>query len=315
MSINNKKIFEIVKIGKKNCESEQNIGSKAKTIKNHKNPIKNFDNKEKVYNKFFQISNYNSKRLFFGSKNNKNNAINDINKKNKENDFLGKKRDLFKIDIHKDFSIFHFGDYNADIRKIIQNLLDNQDKESSKTIAESENNKKKKKIKIKNVRTRKDNADNIRKKIKSRFLKHLRNAVNERLKSAGSEKFFKLLPQIFITDISRVKNKIALDLSFKEIFSKNFFKGTKINKNISDIFNYYHNISVLEYLEGNKEIGEKSNFNTFKNMKFRQIFNEYLKSRQFEMEIASLMKKNENDKYIENYIIKARDLIDFFVNK
>ena len=46
-------------------------------------------------------------------------------------------------------------------------------------------------------------------------------------------------------------------------------------------------------------------------MKYSQIFDEYLKSYEFEMEIASLKSQKENDKYIRNYIIKARSFIDF----
>ena len=49
-------------------------------------------------------------------------------------------------------------------------------------------------------------------------------------------------------------------------------------------------------------------------MKFSQIFNEYLKSKEFEMEIALLKKENESEKYIKDYIIRANDLIEFFSN-
>ena len=305
------KIFDIVK-EKKNCKIKRNIDSNGKVAENHINEIKDFYNKEKNCNKFTSILFYDSKRLFFGIDKNNTNVITDITNQNKDNDFIGKKRNLFKIESHKDFSIFNYGDYNIDIRKMIQEIMDNSNKVNFIVGAKSE--KKRRKIKIKDVHTRKENADNIRKKIKLRFLKHLRNVVNERLREAGAKKIFKFLPQRFTSDISRKKNKAVLNLSFKEIFSKNFLEGYALNENNSDLLNYYHNISVLEYLEKNKEISEKSNFNIFKDMKFYQIFNEYLKSREFEMEIASLREEKENDKYIKNYIIKARDLIDFFAN-
>ena len=171
---------------------------------------------------------------------------------------------------------------------------------------------KKHKKKVKNILKRKENADNIRKKIKARFLKDLRNTINKRLEIAGSNKFFKLLPQSFITNISKAKNKPILDLTFKEIFTKNFCENGK--KCGPDLKNYHHNLAVLDYLEKNKNISEKSNFNNFKNMTFNQIFNEYLNSKEFEFEIASLKQEKESDKYIENYIIKASDLINFFSN-
>ena len=100
-----------------------------------------------------------------------------------------------------------------------------------------------------------------------------------------------------------------MNLSFKELFSTNFCEGQKI-----DDFNYHHNLSVINYLEANKEISEKSNYKKFKDMKFYEIYNEYLKSKEFEMEIASLKQEKETDNYIKNYIIKASDLIDFFSN-
>ena len=49
-------------------------------------------------------------------------------------------------------------------------------------------------------------------------------------------------------------------------------------------------------------------------MKYYQIFNEYLKSKEFEMEIASLKQEKENDKYIKHYIIKANNFLNFFNN-
>ena len=228
---------------------------------------------------------------------------------------LGKKRNFFKIDYPKDFHIFNCGQYNQysrqKIDEVMKELSNNNSKEERDYTTINSGNKKKYK-KIKNVQKRKENADNIRKKIKSRFLKVLRNTVNERLKIAGSKKFFKFLSQKFISNVSREKNKAALDLTFKEIFSKDFCEAEE--KDQTEYINYKHNLEVLKYLEENKEISEISNFNIFKNMKYSQIYNEYLKSKEFEIEIASLKTEKENEKYIKDYIIKASDLIDFFTN-
>ena len=231
--------------------------------------------------------------------------------KKESTNLLGKKRNFFKIDYPKDFSIFNYGQYNQYSRQKINEVMNELSKDNSNEEGEEIMNKKKYK-KIQNVQKRKENADNIRKKIKSRFLKVLRNTVNERLKIAGSKKFFKFLSQKFISNVSKEKNKAALDLTFKEIFSKDFCEGE--TKDQSEYTNYYHNLEVLKYLEENNEISENSNFNIFKNMKYSQIFNEYLKSKEFEMEIASLKSQKENEKYIKDYIIKASDLIDFFSN-
>ena len=47
-------------------------------------------------------------------------------------------------------------------------------------------------------------------------------------------------------------------------------------------------------------------------MKYSEIFNEYLLSKEFELEICSLKKEKENDKYIIDYIIKAKNFIIYF---
>ena len=163
--------------------------------------------------------------------------------------------------------------------------------------------------KRKNLPKRKDNSDNIRKKVKSRFLKVLKNAVNEKLKLAGSKKFFNFLPQTFVSNVSKDKNKDMFDSTFKDIFTKNFCEDKDGNQ--PDVKKYHHNLSVIEYLENNKEIAEKSNYNNFKNMKFYQIFYEYLKSKEFELEIVSLKMERENEKYIKEYIFKACNFIEF----
>ena len=226
-----------------------------------------------------------------------------------------KKINLFKTFCPKDYLIFHCGDYNKYARekidKVLVELCQNSIEFEEWPI--NSGNRRKNTKKIQNVQKRKENADNIRKKIKSRFLKVLRNTVNEKLKLAGSKKFFKFLPQVFICNVSKEKNKSVLHLSFKDLFSKNFYEeDEKANK--SDLVNCYHNVSVLEYLEKNQEISVKSGFAQFKNMSFYKIYKEYLKSKEFEMEIAGLKSQKESDKYINNYIIKAGGLIDFFCN-
>ena len=240
--------------------------------------------------------------------------------KKSSNNFLCKKRNrfLFTINNPKEFSVFNHGGYNHYSKKLIQEVIENNFQNNIENATGGANaesgNKKKRSIKLKNIKKRKENSDNIRKKIKTRFFKVLKNKVNERLKIAGSQKFFKFLPNKFITNVSKEKNKSVLDLTFKEMFSKYLCEGGSKDQYQSELINYYHNLEVLEYLEKNNDISEKSNFNIFKNMKFSQIFNEYLKSKEFEMEIALLKKENESDKYIKDYIIRANDLIEFFSN-
>ena len=198
---------------------------------------------------------------------------------------------------NKNFKIFSDGNNDYFSNNIIYEALNEGNKKRKKQ-------KKNKRIfttntiepkkKKKNIEHRKDNADNIRKKIKVRFHKVLQNIINENLKKAGSKYIFKALPQSFKTNVTIENNKAILDLPLKEILSIDNF-----------------NIFVLNYLEKNYEISEKSNFNKIKNMKYYEIYNEYLLSKEFKLVISSL-KQKENDKYISNYICKANHLINFF---
>ena len=47
-------------------------------------------------------------------------------------------------------------------------------------------------------------------------------------------------------------------------------------------------------------------------MKLYEIYDEYLDSKEFKMEISKLKKQKETDKYIKKYIIKAINLTDDF---
>ena len=228
--------------------------------------------------------------------------------------FLGRKRNLYKVIYPKDYAIFNCEDLNSNSRQtinaIFNRLYEYEFKNLRNFVLDESLNLKKSHKKKKYINNRKEKSDHIRKKVKGRFLKVLKNTINQKLNLAGSKKTFKFLPQIFISNISRDKNRDVIDLTFKEIFSKNFFENEKANE--SAIKKYKQNLNVLEYLENNKEFAEKSNYNVFKNMKFYQIFNEYLRSKEFENEITSLKIEKQKDKYIRNYIILAGSFIEFY---
>ena len=161
-----------------------------------------------------------------------------------------------------------------------------------------------------NERIRKYYSDNIRKKIKARFLKILRNRVNEQLRLAGSKKYFNYLQMEFISNISKTVNKSVLNLTFKELFSKNFCRSE--NYGLYSLYKYNDNISVIEYLEKEKEISKKSKYDIFKNIKYYQIYEEYLRSKEFENDIYLLLKQYNYD-YVKKYIKLAFNLNKFFL--
>ena len=318
-------------------ESNYSFSSKEKSCENTNSLNLNENNSEKTIDKSKEtsqknenlneksdVSNLSSISHVDEEKNNSSNnkliiSISDEDLKQFQNEdkgsdtlsFLGKKRILFEDFSPKDYSIFNYGEYNEFSKQIINEVLNEILEIDNKKMKEMMNGEHQKKVykKRKNLPKRKDNSDNIRKKVKSRFLKVLKNAVNEKLKLAGSKKFFNFLPQTFVSNVSKDKNKDMFDSTFKDIFTKNFCEDKDGNQ--PDVKKYHHNLSVIEYLENNKEIAEKSNYNNFKNMKFYQIFFEYLKSKEFELEIVSLKMERENEKYIKEYIFKACNFIEF----
>ena len=221
--------------------------------------------------------------------------------------FLYKQRILFEKN-PKNFLIFTYGEYCQYSKHIITEVLNDIIEKDDKKIMNAEPQKKVYKKK-KNLQKRKNKSDNIRKKLKSRFLKTLIKSVNKKLKLASSKVFFTFLPHTFVCNVSKVKNRDAFNSSFKDIFTKNFCLVQ--NGNQPDIRKFHHNLSVIKYLENNEEVAEKSNYSNFKNMKFYHIFFEYLKSKEFEKEILTLKMENENEKYIRAYIINAYNFIKF----
>ena len=103
-----------------------------------------------------------------------------------------------------------------------------------------------------------------------------------------------------------------LNLTLKEVFSENFCQNEKEGCSSSE--KYKHNLKVLDYLKNNQIISERSNFNYFKDMKYYEIYYEYLRSNEFEKEINRI-KKKENIEYTKLYIQLAFNLINFFLNE
>ena len=163
---------------------------------------------------------------------------------------------------------------------------------------------------------RKFKPDDIRKKIKARFHKTIKNAINEFLKFTGSEKFFDFLPQSFICNISREKNKEVLHLTYKELLRKDFLSNideSKYKKKKVDQNKYINNIEVLEYLEKNPEISKNSGFDILGKVTYAELLNIYFDSFQFEKSIQKLKEENESEDYIREYYQKAKSYVRFFM--
>ena len=174
-------------------------------------------------------------------------------------------------------------------------------------------------IKNKNIsklkNKRKYKPDDIRKKIKARFHKSIKNIINDNLKKAGSKYLFSFFPQVFISSIARESNHRIINLTYRELLEKDFISEIKEkkykNKNV-DLFKYNNNLRVLKYLDNNPDICKKSGFDIISNMKYSDLLKEYFISDEFDNAIIRLRKENEDEFYINEYINKAKNYVKFF---
>lgn len=165
---------------------------------------------------------------------------------------------------------------------------------------------------------RKNNKDLIRKKIKLKFHKDLKNIINNNLLKCQSEKIFDFLPQCFLTNLTKSTNLKYFEQPYINILKTDFTKElnkTNDYKRIGiDEKQYLKNKKVLEYLEKNPKISENSGFDLIKNMKYIDLLNAYFKSKQFEDSIIQLKNENETHEYIQSYIYYAENYIQYFIN-
>ena len=175
--------------------------------------------------------------------------------------------------------------------------------------------KKEKRKREKMRKKRKFKSDDIRKKIKSRFHKTIKNIINENLKKAGSKELFDFLPQSFICNITKEKNKGVMNMTYKQILETDFTKeigNLNNHQKIIDLKKFENNLKVLNYLKNNPSISINSGFEFFSKMTYAEILREYFASKEFEESIIKLKLEEENEDYINEYILKAKTYVDFF---
>ena len=239
-----------------------------------------------------------------------------------------KKKNLFELDNFKGYNLFHPGGKEPFYESLKNEIQDFEKiypinlSVPCKFKVKKKNQQMTRRKRHKSVK-RKLKPDNIRKKIKSRFFKSIRMRINKMLKEAKSKELFDLLPQCFIINITKKKNQQIMDMPFKTLLTYNFIaeeknmeqdsntKSAKDKWNV-DIKKYDKNLRVISYLEQNKEIAKKSKFDIIGNMTVAQLFDEYLKSAEFEKEVVKLRNEGNDDSYIKDYIVKAFGFINYF---
>ena len=200
-----------------------------------------------------------------------------------------KKKGIFKIIYPEKVSLFTNMDNNFEFKE------------------EVDENKTEDNLFIRKKMPRKENKDNIRRKIKRSFFnKYVITKLNMILKNNGSNLYFMRLPQSFVSDICIKNNKKVINMTLSEIFLNEEINVNNTNK---DLTNYFHNLKVIN----NMDIKENKEFQKILNMKFYELFNEYLNSVEFQIdEINRLKKKKFENSFINRYISISKNFIDFF---
>ena len=197
---------------------------------------------------------------------------------NSSSELIGKKRKIFKVNYRirfdKDNSTL------CDEKTFIKNMT------------------------LPTIKRRRENMDNIHKKIKTVFFNNfLYNKINEKLKKKKSRLYFVKFPISFVNDVKRNTNKDIINLSLLEIISNKELYNTK------DLSNYYHNLKVVE----NKELEENEELKEILNKTYRELFEEYINSKEFNIdEINRLKNKNMDNAYIKKYKYQSKHFIEYF---
>ena len=152
-------------------------------------------------------------------------------------------------------------------------------------------------------RSRKENQDNIRKKIKRGFFNSaLIPKINMIIKNCGGKFFFEIFKQHFVSDVTKESNMELYNMTLEEIFKKKeLYHQTELNT-------YYYNLKIFN----SKEIQENKELKNILNIKLFKIFEEYINSKEFNIdEVNRLKNKNMEDLYIKRYIYLGKNFMKF----
>ena len=138
------------------------------------------------------------------------------------------------------------------------------------------------------------------------------NLINEILKNAGSIISFEKIQQDVVYDLVKKNNKKLLDMSLEQIFTKkDLYRGKNLEK-------YNHNLKLINLLKSEEynDIRQSTQIDRILNMKYYDLFQEYITSNEFVEEINRLKnnKMKFDDSYIEKYIYYSLNFINNFID-
>ena len=152
-------------------------------------------------------------------------------------------------------------------------------------------------------RKRRENNDNIRKKIKRGFFnKGLIHKLNMILKNQNINSYFEIFQQHFVGNVTKRTNNQLMNMTLEEIFEK------KELYQESELKSYKHNLNLVKSIE----IQENKEIKNILNKKLYLIFEEYINSKEFLIdEINRLKNKKMDNEYIKRYIYLTKHFIEF----
>ena len=152
-------------------------------------------------------------------------------------------------------------------------------------------------------RKRRENNDNIRKKIKRGFFnKGLIHKLNMILKNQNINSYFEIFQQHFVGNVTKRTNNQLMNMTLEEIFEK------KELYQESELKSYKHNLNLVKSIE----IQENKEIKNILNKKLYLIFEEYINSKEFLIdEINRLKNKKMDNGYIQRYIYLTKHFIEF----
>ena len=152
---------------------------------------------------------------------------------------------------------------------------------------------------------RRENRDNIRKKIKRAFFNSfLIPKINTLLRNKDIDSSFANFQNAFVINVNKKTNKELKDMTIKEIFEK---KELYQEYKESELKYYNHNLKLVK----TEEILEIKELKNILNKTYQEIFEEYLNSKEFKINEINRLKKKFEDDYIKKYIFLAKHFIEF----
>ena len=133
----------------------------------------------------------------------------------------------------------------------------------------------------------------------------MKNRIENIKKAFGCKFCLYNFPKAFIRELIKKSKRIYLDYSLERLL-----EDEELYKNKDSEGYYSKNLKIINEIksEKNKDIMEKNGYNKILKMKYKELFEEYLKSDEFQKKIEQLNSKNkkaaENFAYCSNSFIK-----------